>query len=203
MGRGRYARVVSEVPTQAERAALEALEYSEEWLRSGLLDRRLLAEQYQRFQAGGSGKTARYRSQALAAWRDLEGPIPDAQLDAFLELMRADPDPKLAQSAVADLIRSPRIGLEQLQRIAASDPKLMKRHEALIRRAYLSRRLEQEVTDELLQRVIEFEEAAIQTRLIRDPRLSKKQAELLARSGANPTIREQAQAWARDKKAWK
>lgn len=190
-------------PTEAERAALEALGYSEAWLSSGLLDERLLAEQYERYQAGGTRKTGKYRSQALEAWRERAESIDDAQLDAFLSLMAVDPDPKLAQSAIAELIQSPRISLEQLERIAQSDAKLMRRHEAVIRRSYLTRRLGQGVTDELLQRVIEYEDAAIQTRLIRDSRLSRKHAQLLAKRGANPTIRAQAEAWAQDKKAWK
>jgi hypothetical protein len=188
--------------TEAERAALDALGYTEAWLESGLLDRRLLAEQYERLQGAGTKKTARYRSQALAAWREADGPLPEAELDAFLSLMRADPDPKLAQAAIAELIRSPRIGLEQLERIAGSDPELLRRHEALIRRTYLTRRMESGLTDELLERVIELQDAAIQTVLIRDPRLSRRQAERLAKHGANPTIRGRAEAWFRDKKAW-
>jgi len=194
---------MSEPLSEAEKAALRALGYSEAWLEAGLLDRGLLAEQYQRHQAGGTRKTGKYRSQALAAWRRGTEPIGDAQLDAFLALMAADADAKMAQSAIAELIQSPRISLEQLERIAQSDPKLMKRHEAAIRRSYLTRRLDQGVTDPLLARVIEYEDAAIQTKLIRDPRLTRKHAELLAKQGANPTIRTQAQAWFQDKKAWK
>jgi hypothetical protein len=129
------------------------------------------------------------------------GPIPDAQLDAFLALMRGDPDPKLGQAAIAELIRSPRLGLGQLERIAA-DREILRRHEALIRRTYLTRRMESGVTDELLERVIEFGDAAIQTALIRDPRLTRRQAERLAKQGANPTIRERAGDWVRDRKAW-
>ena len=194
---------MSEPLSEAEKAALRALGYSEAWLEAGLLDRGLLAEQYQRHQAGGTRKTGKYRSQALAAWRRGTEPIGDAQLDAFLALMAADADAKMAQSAIAELIQSPRISLGQLERIAQSDPKLMKRHEAAIRRSYLTRRLDQGVTDPLLARVIEYEDAAIQTKLIRDPRLTRKHAELLAKQGANPTIRTQAQAWFQDKKAWK
>ena len=194
---------MSEPLSQVEKAALGELGYSEAWLEAGLLDRVLLAEQYQRYQAGGTRKTGKYRSQALAAWRRGSEPIGDAQLDAFLSLMTAEPDAKLAQSAIAELIQSPRISLEQLERIAQSDPKLMKRHEAAIRRSYLTRRLDQGVTDQLLARVVEYEDAAIQTKLIRDPRLTRKHAELLAKQGANPTIRTQAQAWFQDKKAWK
>jgi hypothetical protein len=194
---------MNEPVTAAEQAALEALGYTEEWLHSGLLDRQRLADQYQRFESGGTRKTARYRSQTLTAWHETGESIGDAQLDAFLSLMAADPDPKLAQTAIAQLIQSPHIRMDQLERIAMSDPKLMRRHEPLIRRTYLTRRMEDGVTDDLLQRVIDLRDAAIQTHLIRDPRLSRKHAELLAKHGANPTIREQAQAWYREKKAWK
>ncbi len=189
--------------TDAERAALEALEYTEVWLESGLLDRERLAEQYQRFEAGGTRKTGKYRSQTLAAWLEATEAISDAQLDAFLSLMSADPDPKLAQGAIANLIQSSRISLEQLERIAHSDPKLMRRHEPLIRRTYLTRRMAEGVTTELIERVIEFQDASIQTRLIRDSRLSRKHAERLAKRGANMTIRDNARAWLQDKKAWK
>jgi hypothetical protein len=194
---------VSEPVSEAERTALEDLGYSEEWLRSGILDRQLLAEQHERFRAGGSRKITKYRSQALGAWLAGSGPIGEGQFDSCLSLMGAEPDAKLGQTALATLIQSPRISLEQLERIAQSDPKVMRRHEPLIRRTYLTRRLDEGVTDELLAQVIEFQEAAIQTALIRDVRLSRKQAELLAKHGANPTIRKQAQAWFQDRKSWK
>jgi len=188
---------------EAERAALEALGYTEAWLASGLLSRELLAEQHARMQAGGTRKTARYRAQALAAWREHPGPISDAQIDAYLAVTAAEPDGKLAQSAVAELIQSPRIGLEQLDRIARSDPRILRRHEALIRRTYLSRRMEDGVTDALLEQVLELGDASIQTGLVRDGRLTRRQAEQLAKRGANPTIRESAQGWVQDKKAWR
>jgi hypothetical protein len=108
---------VSEEISEGERVALAALEYSEAWLRSGLLDRRLLADQYARFQSGGTKKTVKYRTQALAAWRQGGEPIRDTQLEAFLSLMGAESDPKLAHAAIAELIQSPRLRLDQLERI--------------------------------------------------------------------------------------
>jgi hypothetical protein len=186
-----------------DRIALEALGYTTAWLEWGLLDRERLAEQYARFEAGGTRKTDTYRSHTIAAWLDATGAISDAQLDGFLSLMDADPDPKLAQGAIARLIQSPRISPEQLARIARSDPKLMRRHGPLIRRTYLTRRMAEGVTDELIEQVIELQDASVQTRLIRDARLSRKHAERLAQSAINMTIRENARAWLQDKKAWK
>jgi hypothetical protein len=194
---------MSESPTEAERSALEALGYTADWLHAGLLDRARLAEQHARLQAGGTRKTARYRSETVAAWLEAGGTITDAELDAFLSVAGADPDPKVTHAAVVGLIQSPRISLDQLDRIARSDPKLMRRHEPLIRRTYLTRRLDEGVTDALIQRVVDLRDAAIQTALIRDPRLSRRHAELLAKHGANPTLREKAQAWLQDKKHWK
>lgn len=200
---GRTSDAILLLMTDAERTALDALGYTVAWLESGLLDRERLAEQWERFQAGGTRKTGAYRSQTLAAWLEAGEAISDAQLDAFLSLMSTDPDPKLAQSAIASLIQSPRISTEQLERIARSDPKLMRRHGPLIRRTYLTRRLAEGVTDELIERVIEHQDASVQTRLIRDSRLSRKHAERLAQSGVNMTIRENARAWLQDKKGWK
>ena len=67
----------------------------------------------------------------------------------------------------------------------------------------VERRLAAGVSDELMQQVIESRDAAIQTGLVRSPQLTRKQAELLAARGANPTIRQNAQTWVQDKKAWK
>ncbi len=186
-----------------DREGLDALGYAEGWLESGLLDRALLASQLERLRSGGTKKTGRYRAQAAAAWLGAAGPLEDGAIDAFLSLMDADPDAKMARAAVADLIQSPRLTLPQLDRIAQAHPELLRRHEALIRRTYLARRLEDGVTDELLARVIELQDAAIQTGLIHDPRLTRRQAEQLAAQGANPTIRANAQSWLQDKKAWK
>ena len=141
-------------------------------------------------------------SDSLTAWLDAPGAIDDAQLDAFLVRLREERNPKLASAAVAALIASPRLSLIQLERVARSDRALMRKHEALIQRTYLARRLEIEVSDALLEQVLELKDASIQTQLVRDARLTRKQAEKLATRGANPTLRSNAQAWVKDKKAW-
>jgi len=189
--------------TVAEREALEALGYTEEWLHAGLLDGALLAKQFEQIQSGGTQKTAKYRARAVTAWLAERSPLSDEAIDAFLNVMKADSDSKLSNSAIAELIRSPRVGLEQLERIARSDEKLMRRHQVLIQRSYLQRQMEGGVTDEDMARVIEFKDAAIQTGLIHDPRLARKHAELLASRGANATIRAQARKWSQDKPFWK
>lgn len=189
--------------SEADRAALEALGYTEAWLEAGLLDRERLAAQRERFEGGGTRKTGRYRTETLCAWARADGDAKDAQVDAFLAVVAADPDAGVARAGLAELIGSPRVSLEQLERIARADPALVRKHEALLRRTWLSRRLEAGVTDELVQQVVESRDAAVQTGLIRDPRLSRKQAELLASRGANPTIRQNAQSWVQDKKAWR
>lgn len=187
----------------ADRSTLADLGYTEEWLSAGVLDREQLADQHRRFESGGTRKTSRYRSQTVSAWLARDEPLDSARVDAFLALLAADPDPKLARRSVADLVQSPRIDLDLLDHIVHRDPAILKRHEALIRRTYLTRRLDQGITDELIQLLIDDRDTAIQTRLIRDTRLSRKHAELLAKAGANPTIREKSQAWFQDKKFWK
>ncbi len=189
--------------TDSERAALDALGYTEAWLRAGILERELLSEQFDRFQSGGTQKTAKYRAQAAAAWLAGGSALTDDPIDAFLDVMKADPDSKVSHAAIVELIQSPRISLEQLERIARSDRKLMRSHEALIRRTYLMREMESGVTDDHMNQVIEYKDAAIQTSLIHDTRLTRKHAELLAERGANPTIRDKAKKWAQDKPFWK
>jgi len=142
------------------------------------------------------------RLETLTAWLAASGPIDDVQIESFLAQVREEPDARLAASAIAALIASPRLALAQLERIARSDRALMRRHEPLIQRTYLARRLEAEVSDELLERVLELKDASIQTKLVRDPRLTRKQAEQLAKRAANPTLRANAEAWVKDKKAW-
>lgn len=189
--------------SDAERAALEALEYSEAWLTAGLVSRELLLEQHERMQSGGTRKTAKYRAQALERWRERQTSFDATSLDAFVEAMRNESDKKLASSAVADLISAPALDLAGLEHLARADARLMQKHAPLIRRTYLARRLEAGVTDELMDQMIESKDAALQSPLVRDERLSRKQAERLAHGGANPTIRSNAEAWVRDKKAWK
>jgi hypothetical protein len=139
----------------------------------------------------------------LAAWSERATRFETAELDAILAGLRSEADEKLVHAALAALIESPAQDLAGLEHLARADPKLMQRHEALIRRTYLARRLDEGVTHEVMQQVIDSRDAAIQSRLVRDARLSRKQAELLAKRGANPTIRANAQAWVKDKKAWK
>jgi hypothetical protein len=189
--------------TEGESAALEALGYTEEWLQAGLLDSNLLAEQFARMQSGGTRKTAKYRAQTIAAWLAEESSLTDEQIDAFLSVIKADSDSKWSNTAIAELIRSARVSLEQLERIARSDEKLMRRHKDLIRRTYLLRQMEGGVTDDQMAQVIETRDAAIQTSLIHNSRLTRKHAELLAARGANTTIREKAGKWSQDKPYWK
>lgn len=190
-------------PSEREKLALDALGYTEGWLQAGLLDRALLAEQFERMQSGGTKKAAKYRAQAITAWLAGSCPLTDEQIDAFLGVMKEDSDSKLANAAISELIQSSRVDLKQLERIARSDEKLMRRHEALIRRTFLSHQMEAGVTDDHMIQVIDYKDAAIQTSLIRDSRLTHKHAELLAKRGANPTIREKALQWCKDKKFWK
>ncbi|HJO25069.1 MAG: hypothetical protein QF890_15555 [Myxococcota bacterium] len=142
-------------------------------------------------------------NQALDALRASTQPLDGTQVDAFLEAVRTESDAKRTRAALAELIESPQLGLDQLERVARSDPKLVRGHETRIRRTYLNRRLEESVTQELLEQVIESRDATIQTQLVRDARLSRKQAEQLAKRGANPTIRQNAKTWVQDKKAWR
>jgi hypothetical protein len=186
-----------------ERQALEQLGYTESWIDAGVLDRSLLLEQFERLEGGGSKKLGRYRAKAVSTWLARNDAIGDAELDAFLTLIAPDPDAKMVQGAVAELIQSPRLGLDQLGRIARANPTLMRRHEPLIRRTYLRRRLAEGVSDDLIEQVIELQDASVQTALVRDDRLSRKHAESLAKRGANPTIRKNAESWYQDKKAWK
>jgi hypothetical protein len=189
--------------TPSESAALDALGYTAEWLHAELLNRALLAEQFERMQSGGTQKTAKYRTQTLTVWLAESSRVTDEQIDAFLNIMKEDSDSKMANAAITGLIQSSRVSLEQLEQIARSDEKLMRRHEALIRRTYLTRQMEDGVTDDHINRVIEYRDAAIQTSLIRDSRLTHKHAELLSKRGANPTIREKALQWCKDKKFWR
>ena len=189
--------------TAHERAALDALGYTHEWLQVGLLSRTRLGEQFARFQSGGTQKTAKYRAQTITAWLAEPAPLANDDIDVFLGVMKAESDAKLAHGAIVELIQSPRIEDEQLERIARYDQKLMLRHAALIRRTFLMRQMDNGVTDDHMTQVIEYREAGVQSSLIRDARLTRKHAELLAERGANPTIREKARKWSQDKQYWK
>ena len=167
-----------------------------------MLNSVVLLAQYERMQSGGTKKTARYRAEASSAWLADGARLGDEEIDGFLALMRAEPDKKLAKSCIAQLIQSPRVDLVQL-RARRSDEKLIRPHRALLQRMDLMQQMEGGVTDDHMLEVIESKDAAIQTGLIRDARLTRKHAELLAKRGANPTIRERAQKWSVDKKFWK
>ena len=189
--------------TDNESAALDALGYTDEWLLAGILDEALLAEQFEKLQSGGTRKTAKYRAQAVTRFLSGDSPLSDEEIDDFMNVMKADADTKMSNTAIAELIPSSRISAAQLERIARSDPALMRRHEALIRRTYLMRLIEGGVSDDNMVQVIEYKDASVQTSLIRDSRLTRKHADLLAERGANATIRESARKWLQDKRFWK
>lgn len=194
---------MAEPPDDAESEALAELDYSQAWLDSGLLDRATLLEQQRRMREGGTRKTARYRTETLAAWREASGGLGEPQIDAFVTVMRGESDKKFVNAAITELITAPQLGPEGLERLAHADAKLIEKHAPLIRRTVLARRLAEGMDDELLELVIEAKDPALQTPLVRDPRLSRKQAERLASRGANPQIRSNAEAWVKDKKAWR
>ncbi|MBW2268314.1 MAG: hypothetical protein JRH16_07035 [Deltaproteobacteria bacterium] len=194
---------MAEPLTDAEHEALEALDYGEAWLDAGLLDLATLRAQYQRMQGGGTRKTARYRAETLVAWRKACGSLDAEQVDAFVTVMQSESDKKFVNAAIAELITASQLGPAELERLAHADAKLIEKHAPLIRRTVLARRLADGISDELLDQVIESKDAALQSPLLRDPRLTRKQAERVASRGANPTIRSNAEAWVKDKKAWR
>ena len=146
---------------------------------------------------------ARYRAETLAAWREAHAEIDAEQIDAFVTVMRIESDKKFLNAAFTELITAPQLGFAELEQLARSDAKLIEKHALLIRRTVLARRLIEGVDDEILDQVIESKDAALQSPLVRDPRLTRKQAERLASRGANPTIRSNAEAWVKDNKVWR
>ena len=60
---------MSEPLSEVEKAALRELGYSEAWLEVGLLDRALLAEQFQRYQTGGPPDAGAFMSSGVCLLR--------------------------------------------------------------------------------------------------------------------------------------
>jgi len=114
------------------------------------------------------GQARRNRGQCLAHERLPHGLARrarrdrDAQLEAFSRACAEERDAKLAHAAVAALIAfaAPQPRAARARR-PVSDRELMRRHEALIQRTYLARRLETELSDELLEQVLELKDASI------------------------------------------
>ena len=194
---------MAEPLTDAETEALEALDYHTAWVEAGIVDAPTLLAQYQRMQDGGTRKTARYRAETLSTWRAAHDAFEAEEIDAFIAVMRAEGDKKFVGTAIAEMIAAPQLELAQLEQLAHADAKLMEKHAPLIRRTVLTRRLADGVDDDLLGLVIESKDPALQSPLVRDARLTRKHAEALASRGANPQIRSNAEAWVKDKKAWR
>lgn len=172
-------------PSQEE--ALQALGYASRWLEYGLLTAEQLQLQYAHLQSGEDTHTEHYRYASFM--RILaEGPLPDARLTHYVELVEVDPDATMARAALHELLTHPT--LTDAQVAAISRHRWFEANVGLLRRVQMLRALDRgELTPSLLEQCLVERDAAVQEALLKLESLPPETLARLAEVGASRRVR--------------
>jgi hypothetical protein len=135
-----------------DEADLELLGYSSKWVEYGLLTPEFLEEQVTRFHTGEDRNTEHYR---YAAFKQLQRreTFSDLELEQYVELASADPDPGMGTAALVDLVHHP--GLTETQWEVLVTHSCLQTLPRLVKKWRLYRELRRpELTDEIYWRCV-------------------------------------------------
>lgn len=118
---------------------LNALGYTDKWIKYGLLNKTILKTQFEKFQKGDDKNTEHYRYEAFLSWLREKESLTDQEIKNYLELALEDSDKSMAGSAAKELFTSPKIIGSQFDFIKKQLPKFGSWTNKLIKREELKR----------------------------------------------------------------
>jgi hypothetical protein len=97
--------------------ALTELGYTKQWLGSGVLTTEILLKQYQIFETGEDRNTEHYRYGAFRQYLSARKTLTDSELTNYLQLILAEKDFVMAESAAKDLFLYVELTAEQTKKV--------------------------------------------------------------------------------------
>lgn len=169
---------------------LAELGYDPRWLEWGFLDAELFREQLAANRVEGDPNTEHYRYPMFLRFLARAGKPSASEIEHFIALAAADPDPVMREAALGDLIDSKRLpgrNLEELrQHPSFQIPHLQRR---IRRRTLLTEIADGLLTDELVNACIEAKDDHVQRAVLVTHKLSRPQLAALMEKGINRAIR--------------
>ena len=170
--------------------ALDTLNYSQKWLEYGFIDEDLLIDQFNEFHSSDDKKTAHYRYSSFIKFLDSVEKITDEQLKQLVELCVEDEDKLTAGAALMKLIKYRSIlTLEQLTEFEKHEIVAADDFQSAIKAQKLKIKLEtHELTQELMDEIIEFGDGSIQMSLLDREDITDDFMKMLRDKGVNVTV---------------
>lgn len=165
------------------------LQFSDQWLRLGLLTEGELCSLGQEYEAGEDKNAEHYRYRVFRRYVSSHRPLTPQMAEALYELGGQDPKPAMGGAMMRDIVGLAECPAGVLEKASASGEKHLVR--AATQRHLLTE-LGSGLTEELFARCLESRDSAIQRELLKRPELTRKQLEQLAEGGSNRAVRNMA-----------
>lgn len=165
------------------------LEFSDEWLRLGLLTEAGLRELGQEYEASDDKATEHYRLRVFREYLKSRRPLSPQMVEALYELGREDPSRGMGGAMMRELVDLAECPPEVLEKASASGDN------HLVRAVWWRRTLEEMksgVTEDLFARCLGSRDGVVQRGLLERPELTRSQLEQLVETGANRAVRNMA-----------
>lgn len=173
--------------------ALNQLNYSSQWLDSGLISQEYINEQWATYQTSVDKHPEHYRFAAFCHILATRQTLTDEEVTCYLELTQLDPDNAMATSALIHLLQWPGLTDQQAVQIkhsfAGSIPAIQK---IAAQRELLKQTISSNLTSETFDRCLASNNDYLQRQLLTRSDLTEAQMNALKTQGANRAIRNMA-----------
>lgn len=165
------------------------LQFSDQWLRLGLLTEDEIRALGEEFEAGEDKNAEHYRYRVFQRYLSSHKPLPPQMAEALYELGREEPDPAMGGAMMRDIVGLAECPASVLAQALATGEKHLVR---AVRQRQLLTELGFGLTEDLFARCLESRDGVIQRELLKRPELTRKQLEQLAAVGSNRAVRNMA-----------
>ena len=162
------------------------LQFSDRWLRLGLLTEDQLCALGREYEAGEDKNAEHYRYRVFRRYLSTHRPLPPQMAEALYETGKEDRDPAMGGAMMRDIVGLAECPASVLEQALASGEKHLIR---AARQRRLLTELGSGLTEDLFARCIGSRDGAIQRELLKRPELTRKQLEQLAEAGSNRAVR--------------
>lgn len=173
------------------------LQFSDQWLRLGLLNEDDLCALGQEYKASDDKSTEHYRYRVFRNYLDSHRPLSPAIADALYELGKEDPDQGVGRAMMREIVRLKECPDNVLEKASASGENHLVN---AVRGRKLLAELNSGLTEDLFERCLESRQDYIQRALLARPELTWRQLEQLAEKGCNRAVRNMAKVRLRDRR---
>jgi hypothetical protein len=171
------------------------LQFSDQWLRLGLLTEDELCALGHEYELSEDKNTEHYRYRVFRQYLASHMPLSSSMADALYELGKEDPDHVMGGAMKHDIVGLKECPDNVLEKaLASGENHLVK----AVRGKKLLAELNSGLTEDLFARCLESHEDYIQRELLARPELTRRQLEQLAESGCNRAVRNMAAVRLRD-----